>query len=91
MENNFYVGIVCHRRLILNNILRERRVLYTSDNIYYIDLKKEKEYTTNDNLNVFIDKGALIPTDINDYNVDYAYLLSKYNSNKKVRKRKKKY
>ena len=91
MENNFYVGILCHKKILSNNILKERRVLYTSDNIYYIDLIKGKEYTTNDSLNEYIDKGTLIPTDINDHNVDYAYLLSKYNSNKIVRQRKKKY
>ena len=88
MENSFYVGIVCHRKIISNNIIREKRVIYSNDNIYYIDLIKEKEYTTNDNLNEYVDKSTLIPTDINDYNIDYTYLLSKYNSKKLVRRRK---
>jgi len=87
MENNFYVGIVCHRKIISNIIVRERKVLYTSDNIYYIDLVKEKEYTTDDRLNEYVDISTLVPTDINDYNTDYAYLLSKYNGRRIVRRR----
>lgn len=87
MENNFFVGIVCHKKVISNNIVRERKVLYTSDNVYYIDLIKEKEYMADNRLNEYVDESTLIPTDINDYNTDYAYLLSKYKGKRLIRRR----
>ena len=86
MENNFYVGIVCHKKRIINSIVRERRVLY-NNNIYYIDLEKNREYTTDNSLSEYVDSSTLVLTDINDYNIDYAYLLAKYKSKKLVRRR----
>ena len=87
MENNFYVGIVCHKRPFTNNMLREKTVLYTKENITYIDLVKEREYQTDKSLKDYVEESSLIPTDINDYRIDYSYLLSKYNGKVRVRRR----
>ena len=38
MENNFFVGVVVHRRRKNNSLTREKLVLYSRNDIDYIDL-----------------------------------------------------
>lgn len=38
MENNFFVGNVVHKNKKGNNLYSEKIVLYTCDNVYFIDL-----------------------------------------------------
>lgn len=37
MENNFFVGNVVHKNKKGNNLYNEKIVLYTCDNVYFID------------------------------------------------------
>ena len=46
MENNFFVGVVVHRRRKSNSLTREKLVLYSRNDIDYIDLLNNT-YTTN--------------------------------------------
>ena len=47
MENNFFVGNVVHKNKKGNNLYSEKIVLYTCDNVYFIDLLTDNTYTTN--------------------------------------------
>lgn len=80
MENNFYVGIICHKRNFLKREYKEKLVLYSIDNEVYIDLINGIFYTCNNTLKDYVEKSSLILTDISLYKIDYMYLASKYNN-----------
>ena len=90
MENNFYVGIVFHERGIMHEEINEKVVLYTEDNIYYIDLLKKKTYSTDTNEKEYVKSDTLVKADVNDFNIDYMYLLNKYNQTGRDVKKKNK-
>lgn len=78
MENNFYVGTIIHRKK--NSVSSEKLVLYTTDNINYTDLITDNVYTTNSNNKYYLLENSLIPIDIDDFKIDYNYLLDKHNN-----------
>lgn len=82
MENNFYVGIVFHKKKIFKSSYSEKIVLYSEDNTYYVDLINNNIYTTNCNEKDFVLPESIFRTDISDYRVDYKYLLNKYKNTK---------
>lgn len=88
MENKFYVGEVYHSKRYNKNFKVEKTVLYSNDNIIYIDLLNEKEYTTNNDDKDYVIKDSLIATDINNFKKDYNYLLYRYTSGNIKRKKK---
>ncbi len=45
MENNFFVGVVVHRRRKSNSLTREKLVLYSRNDIDYIDLLNNNRYS----------------------------------------------
>ena len=84
MENNFYVGEICYSKRKQN--FTEKVVLYSCDNVNYLDLISGKWYTTDLSKRDYVIKESIIPTDINEYRENYRYLLSKYNNKIKVKK-----
>ena len=92
MENNFYVGIVVHQKRKPNQLMREKLILYTSDQINYIDLISNMSYPLEGNSNDkkdYIEASSLINVDISDYRTDYLYLLDRYNENREKNNTKK--
>ena len=87
MANNFYVGEVYHKRKILkfNFDYREKLVLYTEDDIIYLDLLGEKAYTCDRTHNDYVIRESLIPTDVRDYKVDYMYLLNNGDNKRRIK------
>lgn len=84
MENNFYVGIICHFKKISKYSWHEKVILYSEDNLKYIDLINFRSYCTEENIarrEDYVVKDSLLPVDITDYNIDYIYLLNKYKQN----------
>lgn len=90
MENNFYVGVVHHEKGIISEGYNEKIVLYSEDDIHYVDLIKEQIYSTNKEEKDYVLEETLIPANVSDFNNDYIYLLSKYKGHSKERKKKKK-
>lgn len=88
MENNFFVGIINHKKKIGKNNYQEKVVLYSKDNINYIDLVNDITYTTNELEKDYVVKESLIDTDISEYQTDYLYLLIKHKNNSNTKKRK---
>lgn len=85
MENNFFVGVVVHRRRKNNSLTREKLVLYSRNDIDYIDLLNNNRYVSEESANTredYVIKSSLIKVDISDYRTDYYYLLSRYNEYK---------
>ena len=90
MENNFYVGIVHHEKGLISDGYNEKVVLYSDNNIYYIDLLKQKTYSTNREEKEYVLEDTLISTDVNDFNINYMYLLNKYrNYGRDIKKKNK--
>ena len=46
MENNFYIGIVHHKKRVFKSQYEEKIVLYSINDINYIDLINNIVYTT---------------------------------------------
>lgn len=90
MENNFYVGNIIHKKKKGNTTYMEKMVLYTIDNLYYIDLINDITYTTNNFDKSYVDSSSLVSIDIEDFRIDYMYLLLKHNegSNNHQKRRK---
>lgn len=85
MENNFFVGVVVHRRRKSNSLTREKLVLYSRNDIDYIDLLNNNRYVSEESANTredYVIKSSLIKVDVSDYRTDYYYLLSSYNEYK---------
>lgn len=89
MENNFYVGVVCHKKRLFKPAFSEKGVLYSDDNISYLDLINGVWYSTNENNKDFVDVNSLVITDISLYKEDYLYLLNKYKESSIVKIKKK--
>lgn len=88
MENNFYVGTVCHNRKIMKDSYNEKVVLYSNDNINYTDLVNDVNYTTDDTCKDYVIKESIALTDISEYRTDYLYLLLKHNNSKSVKRKR---
>ena len=86
MENSFYIGDIYYSKR--KQCHTEKLVLYSSDNVNYLDLISGKWYTTDSKKKDYVIKESIVPTDINEYRENYIYLLSKYNN---VMTKKKKY
>lgn len=78
MENNFFVGVIHHKKKLLKPEYTEKLVLYSEDGYNYVDLTNNNLYTIDENELEYVIKETIIPTDVNSYKVDYLYLLSKY-------------
>lgn len=95
MENNFYVGIVRHGKKffsdgkILRNGFDEKLVLYKVNDTLYLDLINGVCYGTDINNREYVLNESLVLTNIDDYKVDYRYLLSRYDESALTRKKKK--
>lgn len=79
MENNFYVGNIIRKKKKSSDIYVEKMVLYTQDNIYYIDLINDITYTTNNFDKSYVDSSSLVSINTEDFRIDYMYLLLKHN------------
>ena len=88
MSNNFYVGIIYHSKKIFKPEYKEKTVLYTENNINYIDLKNKLIYTTDTSQKDYVIKESLISTNPLEYKEDYIYLLTQYQENRINKKRK---
>lgn len=88
MEGKFFIGIVCHKKRIFKSLPEEKVVLYTSNDINYIDLINNVVYSTDSACKDYVVKESLIPTNISEYRIDYMYLLSKYDSGDNLEKKK---
>ena len=88
MENNFFVGVVIHKKRFTKYEYTEKTVLYSDDKYNYIDLLNDKVYTVNEEELEYVIKESLILTNPLDYKVDYLYLLSRYKSNTISKRRK---
>ncbi|MBQ8193027.1 MAG: hypothetical protein IJZ46_03040 [Bacilli bacterium] len=91
MENNFYLGVVMHSKKRSCNNYTEKVVLYSDDNIFYIDLVNGNIYSTDVTNKDYVLIDTLVSTDIKEYKTDYLFLLNKFKSNKDIYKRKKFY
>ena len=92
MENNFFVGEVCHTKKINRDNRREKIVLYSDDNVHYLDLVRDVTYTCDKSSSDYVMRESLEKADINDFREDYLYLLSRHNDSKNsVLKKKKKW
>lgn len=84
MENNFYVGCIFHRKKLRASYV-EQTVLYTEDDYEYLDLLKSKYYNINTKEKDYVIRDSLIPTDVDNYQINYKYLLEKHKSRKKIK------
>jgi len=89
MENKFYVGVVYHKKRVFKPAYSEKIVLYSDNNINYLDLISGAHYTTNYNEKDYVERESLVATDVSLYREDYLYLLNRYKENVLVRKIKK--
>lgn len=89
MENNFYLGVVKHSKRRSSNSYTEKVILYSDDNVFYIDLVNNCVYTTDAKNKDYVLIDSLVSTDISEYKTDYLYLLNKYKSDKAISKKKK--
>lgn len=80
MEGNFYIGEICQKKRRKKTIYKEKMVLYTNNDIDYIDLINNVVYSTDSTFKYYVLKESLIPTNVVDHKVDYMYLLYQYNS-----------
>lgn len=87
MENKFFIGIVLHKKKFLKSQYTEKVVLFSNDDINYIDLLNDLVYTTDISNRDYVVKESLIPTDIYEHRIDYMYLLSQYHSKIMTRKK----
>lgn len=89
MENNFYVGIVHHCKKLFKDEYNEKLVLYDIGNNLYLDLINGICYGTDINDKDYVLGDSLIVTDIDDYKINYKYLLSKYREDTLIKMKKK--
>ena len=75
MENNFFVGNVVHKNKKGNNLYSEKIVLYTCDNVYFIDLLTDNTYTTNSENRDYVVYDSLVPTNSEEFRIDYDICL----------------
>ena len=87
MENNFYLGII-HYKKKSRYRHSQTAVLYSEDNINYLELESGIWYTTDNKNKEYIERESIIPTDISQYKVDYRYLFSRINEKKPTRTKK---
>ena len=76
MENKFYVGEIFHSKKI-KPAYTEKNVLFTNDDTLYLDLINNRWYSSDNREKDYVIKESLIPTNINDYEIDYMYLLKR--------------
>ena len=88
MENNFYIGIVHHKKRVFKSQYEEKIVLYSINDINYIDLINNIVYTTDSDSKDYVVRDSLIPTDVSEHRIDYMYLLSRYNSEGTIGRKK---
>lgn len=86
-KGNFYIGIVHHKKRVLKSQYDEKIVLYTNNDIDYIDLINNVVYSTDCSEKDYVVKESLILTDISEHRIDYIYLLNQYDSKAKTRKK----
>ncbi len=86
MENNFYVGTIKHKKKILKNAYNEKVVLYKKNETRYLDLIKDKEYSTNTNKHSYVKEETIKEVNVDDFNIDYIYLLNRHNNVKRKKK-----
>ena len=91
MEDRFYIGTICHKKRFIKSQYKEKVVLYTNNDIDYVDLINNLVYSTDSSDKCYVLRVSLIPTDIFEHRIDYMYLLSKYNSKAITRKKEKNY
>lgn len=89
MENNIYFGTIFHKRKFKNNYL-EKAILYTDDEINYLDLDHIRWYDTNTSNRDYLIKDSLVPTKLEDYRKDYGYIIGKILADEKRMKEEKK-
>ena len=87
MENKFFIGIVLHKKKFLKSQYTEKVVLFSNDDINYIDLLNGFVYTTDTSNRNYVVKESLIATDIYEHRIDYMYLLSQYHSKTLIKKK----
>ena len=85
MENNFYVGVICHGKRTFKSEYREKKVLYSEDNYNYLDLMCGIWYNTDMDNRDYVDATTIVDTDISEYRDDYMYMLYKYRENILIR------
>lgn len=90
MESNFYIGTVHHQKRLFKQQYQEKIVLYSTDNINFIDLINCAIYSTDVLNKDYVIRESLVPTEISEYRTDYMYLLSVYKPKIMTRYRKKK-
>lgn len=76
MENKFYVGEIFHSKKI-KPAYTEKNVLFTNDDTLYLDLINNRWYSSDNREKDYVIKESLIPTNVNDYEIDYMYLLKR--------------
>lgn len=95
MENNFYVGLVHHSKRLFDgkkffrDEYNEKLVLYNIHDSVYLDLINGICYNTDSSAKDYVLEDSLIITNIDDYKINYRYLLSKYKEGSFSRKKKK--
>lgn len=87
MENNFYVGVINYGKRYSKQKHIQNAVLYSEDGINYLELETGIWYTTDSSNRDYVDKGSILPTDINLYKVNYMYLLSRCKEKKNARRK----
>lgn len=88
MANNFYVGVVYHGKRLFKQAYSEKIVLYSENNIDYLDLINNIWYSIDNFVKDYVDIASLISTDVSIYKEDYLYLLSKYKSKSLTKKKR---
>ena len=88
MENKFYVGTIIHKNIFNKVKYEEKIILYSRDQILFVDLNNQIEYSLNERKRDYVDLNSLINIDINDLKIDYIYLLRKYKENNRNFNRK---
>ena len=87
MENNSFVGIVCHGKRAFRPLYNEKLVLYR-DNSDFIDLENGIVYTLDKSKKDYVLEETLVPADISEFRSNYAYLLFRYKNNESIKNRK---
>ena len=91
MENNIYFGTIFHRRKFKNNY-KEKVILYTENNINYLDLDHIRWYDTDISKKDYVIKNSLYQTKLENNQNEYRYIINKIISedikNKEKRKKR---
>lgn len=78
MEDKFYVGIIYHSKRGINYEYREKAVLYLLDDGKYLHLESGNIYETSREGKDYVEEDSLVPADIEDFRIDYKFLLDKF-------------